>query len=58
VGDTSNKYYTFIGLPNATNTAAGGFPLGVQIRPLEMDLKKNAKLKKVLYLLNKLQVKM
>ena len=24
VGDTSNKYYTFIGLPNSTNPAAGG----------------------------------
>jgi hypothetical protein len=24
VGDTSNKYYTFIGLPNSTNSAAGG----------------------------------
>jgi hypothetical protein len=26
VGDTTNKYYTFIGLPNCLNPATGGSP--------------------------------
>ena len=37
VGDTSNKYYTFIGLPNSTNPAAGGSPTWTSNTPSPVD---------------------
>ena len=37
VGDTSNKYYTFIGLPNNTNPAAGGSPTWTSNTPSPVD---------------------
>ena len=37
VGDTSNKYYTFIGLPNNTNPAAGGAPTWTSNTPSPVD---------------------
>ena len=40
VGDTSNKYYTFIGLPNSNDSAAGGSPT-IQRIPLPGKFLKN-----------------
>jgi len=37
VGDTSNKYYTFIGLPNSNNPAAGGSVNWVSNTPSPLD---------------------
>jgi hypothetical protein len=37
VGDTSNKYYTFIGLPNSNSPAAGGSPTWVSNTPSPVD---------------------
>lgn len=36
-GDTSNKYYTFIGLPNSTDTAAGGSSTWATNPPAPLD---------------------
>jgi len=37
VGDTTNKYYTFIGLPNSTEVRAGGSPIWVNNTPSPLD---------------------
>jgi hypothetical protein len=37
VGDTSNKYYTFIGLPNCLNPATGGSPNWITNTPSPLD---------------------
>lgn len=37
VGDTTNKYYTFIGLPNSTSVQSGGSPIWINNTPSPLD---------------------